>query len=160
MTKKKRKRTGIEEGRADGDAVAARRPGFDKREVQVMTYGHREKEQFSALANETRIEIVSFVGRRAEGAGVAEIIKAVGCSQPNASHHLGILAKSGVLDRARKGREVIYTINRDTVGALALCLADVFDAAGRQQQKSAKKGSKRAARPAPATPPPMEGAKA
>ncbi len=50
---------------------------------------------FKALADATRIQIVSLLARRREPMSVGEIVTASGVGQSTVSHHLKILAEVG-----------------------------------------------------------------
>jgi DNA-binding transcriptional ArsR family regulator len=85
---------------------------------------------FAALADETRINIMAACAKK-KGASLGEIMEALPdmISQPNASHHAGILVRVGLLDRKRDGRRQCFTPNAAVAGKLALFLAAIYDAA-------------------------------
>jgi len=70
------------------------------------------------LSDPTRLRIVRELihGPRS----VLEIAEAIGQDQPRVSHHLGRMRLAGLLQRERRGRQLIYRINPDIVTANAL----------------------------------------
>lgn len=63
----------------------------------------------SMLSHETRLHVVLFL---AQGeATVSQLCDALGLTQSNASHHLGILRNTGLVTDRREGQFVVYRIN-------------------------------------------------
>jgi DNA-binding transcriptional ArsR family regulator len=74
-------------------------------------------ERFHALGEPTRIRLLD---RLREGdATVLELTAAAGTTQQNASKHLGILHRAGILDRRKEGNFVYYSIADTSI--LMLC---------------------------------------
>jgi DNA-binding transcriptional ArsR family regulator len=65
-------------------------------------------EYFGLLAEPTRLKILHCLcgGELA----VNEVVEAVGLTQANASRHLNLLYRAGVVDRRREGSQVFYRI--------------------------------------------------
>ncbi|MBA3719386.1 MAG: winged helix-turn-helix transcriptional regulator [Nocardioidaceae bacterium] len=70
---------------------------------------------FKALADATRIQIVSLLARRRTPMTVGEIVAAAGVGQSTVSHHLKILAKVGFVLVERRGTASLYRINDSCV---------------------------------------------
>jgi len=63
---------------------------------------------FKALADEKRMRILSLL--KVREMCVCEVMVALDLTQPNASHHLGILENVGVVKRRKEGKWVYYAI--------------------------------------------------
>ncbi|MGI3166379.1 ArsR/SmtB family transcription factor [Pseudooceanicola sp. 200-1SW] len=87
----------------------------------------------SALANETRLQIVRLLvehgpargcGARAaaeaapEGMPAGEIARAVAVSASRLSFHLSALEQAGLISAERRGRQVLYSVDRAAMGGL------------------------------------------
>ncbi|GGO61753.1 ArsR/SmtB family transcription factor [Nonomuraea cavernae] len=70
---------------------------------------------FKALADATRIQIVSLLARRREPMSVGEIVAASGVGQSTVSHHLKILAEVRFVLVTRHGTSSRYRINENCV---------------------------------------------
>ncbi|WP_214105550.1 ArsR/SmtB family transcription factor [Acrocarpospora catenulata] len=70
---------------------------------------------FKALADATRIQIVSLLARRREPMSVGEIVIASGVGQSTVSHHLRILAEVRFVLVERQGTSAFYRINQACV---------------------------------------------
>jgi DNA-binding transcriptional ArsR family regulator len=70
---------------------------------------------FKALADGTRIQIVSLLARRGEPMSVGEIVDASGVGQSTVSHHLKILAEVRFVLVERQGTSAFYRINEACV---------------------------------------------
>jgi len=66
---------------------------------------------FKALADATRIQIVSLLARRGESMNVGEIVAAVHVGQSTVSAHLKVLADVGFVLAERRGTATYYRIN-------------------------------------------------
>ena len=66
---------------------------------------------FRALADATRIEIVSLLARRAAPMNVGEIVAAVRVGQSTVSAHLKVLAEVGFVLAEHRGTASYYRIN-------------------------------------------------
>ena len=74
----------------------------DKRTLRLL------KEVFSGLADETRLRILKLLAR--EELCACEVMAALGLTQPTASHHLGILERSGLVAARREGKWIFYRL--------------------------------------------------
>jgi DNA-binding transcriptional ArsR family regulator len=63
---------------------------------------------FSGLADNTRLRILQLLARE-ELCG-CEVMAALDLTQPTASHHLGILERSGLVASRREGKWVFYKV--------------------------------------------------
>lgn len=63
---------------------------------------------FKALADETRLRILSLL--KVREMCVCEVMVALGLTQPNASHHLGILENAGLVKYRKEGKWVFYSL--------------------------------------------------
>ncbi|MER7134610.1 ArsR/SmtB family transcription factor [Streptosporangium saharense] len=70
---------------------------------------------FKALADATRIQIVSLLARRRTPMSVGEIVAASGVGQSTVSHHLKILAEVRFVLVERQGTSGLYRINDNCV---------------------------------------------
>ena len=68
---------------------------------------------FKALADPTRVRIVSMLARSEEPACVCELIPPLGLSQPTVSHHLKKLVQAGLLTREQRGVWAYYSLDRE-----------------------------------------------
>jgi DNA-binding transcriptional ArsR family regulator len=66
---------------------------------------------FKALADGTRVQIVSLLARHAEPMAVGEIVDAVQVGQSTVSAHLKVLAEVGFVLVERRGTSGYYRIN-------------------------------------------------
>jgi DNA-binding transcriptional ArsR family regulator len=70
---------------------------------------------FRALADATRIQIVSLLARRGEPMNVGEIVAEVPVGQSTVSNHLKVLAEVRFLLTERRGTATYYRINDECV---------------------------------------------
>ncbi|GGK76649.1 transcriptional regulator [Planomonospora parontospora subsp. parontospora] len=70
---------------------------------------------FRALADATRIQLVSLLARRRAPMSVGEIVTASGVGQSTVSHHLKILAEVRFVLVERRGTASLYRINEACV---------------------------------------------
>lgn len=68
---------------------------------------------FKALADPTRVRIVSMLARNPESVCVCELTPPLGLSQPTVSHHLKKLVQAGLLTREQRGVWAFYTLDRN-----------------------------------------------
>jgi ArsR family transcriptional regulator len=71
---------------------------------------------FKALANKTRFEIVRVLRRGPKS--VKDLVKATGFEQSRISHNLKCLVGCGFVENNRDGRQVIYSLNEETIKPL------------------------------------------
>ncbi len=73
----------------------------------------------SALAHETRLEIVRLLMRAGpDGMVAGRIASGVECSASGLSFHLKELGQAGLVTGTRNGRQVTYVVDRARVGGL------------------------------------------
>jgi DNA-binding transcriptional ArsR family regulator len=70
---------------------------------------------FKALADATRVQIVSLLARRGRPMNVGEIVAAVDVGQSTVSAHLKILAEVGFVLAEHRGTTTYYRINEECV---------------------------------------------
>ena len=70
---------------------------------------------FKALADATRVQIVSLLARRGEAMTVGEIVAAVDVGQSTVSAHLKVLAEVRFVLAERRGTAAHYRINQACV---------------------------------------------
>jgi len=73
---------------------------------------------FKALADPTRLQILSLIAPVADGVCVCDLVATLDRSQPTVSHHLKILANAGLVAREQRGKWAWFTIDKDQLGAL------------------------------------------
>jgi DNA-binding transcriptional ArsR family regulator len=71
---------------------------------------------FSGLGDSTRLKILKLLAE--EELCACEVMAALDLTQPTASHHLGILERSGLVVSRREGKWVFYRIADAKVGIL------------------------------------------
>jgi DNA-binding transcriptional ArsR family regulator len=95
---------------------------------------------FKALADPTRVQIVSLLARRGGPMTVGEVVAAVGVAQSTVSHHLKALADVRFVLAEPRGTSTLYRVN----DACVSCFPSAADVV--------------MGRPAPVPPPACEGA--
>ncbi|MDV7338063.1 metalloregulator ArsR/SmtB family transcription factor [Terasakiella sp. A23] len=79
----------------------------------------------SALAYEARLDIYRYLVRIGpDGAAAGDIAAACDISASTLSHHLNQMRSSGLVDRERKARSLIYSVNFDAMNDLIGFLSD------------------------------------
>jgi DNA-binding transcriptional ArsR family regulator len=91
--------------------------------------------KLKALADETRLSILRFVGRSERFGG--EIVTHLGISQPGVSRHLRLLTASGLLSVRQEGTSKFYSSRDDELDAVADGIRQL-----KSDSKSTKKGGK------------------
>ncbi|MDT7864709.1 MAG: metalloregulator ArsR/SmtB family transcription factor [Thermoproteota archaeon] len=76
---------------------------------------------FKAISNPTRLKIINVL--RNGPKTVTEIVNETGFEQSRVSHNLKCLLDCGFIENKRKGKYVIYSLNKDTI----LPLLDLMD---------------------------------
>lgn len=82
--------------------------------------------QFGVLGEPARLRILHVLGDREQC--VNEILHQTGLAQANASRHLGLLYKGGVVSRRREGTQVFYRVAHPAY--VNLCRAMAVQGAG------------------------------
>jgi DNA-binding transcriptional ArsR family regulator len=70
---------------------------------------------FQALADPTRIVILSYLARQGDPVPVGVIVQDLCVGQSTVSHHLRTLHEVGFVTRARRGTNRLYAVNRNCV---------------------------------------------
>jgi ArsR family transcriptional regulator len=74
---------------------------------------------FTALADPVRLRVLSMLAAAPGGeVCVCDLVPPLGKSQPTISHHLKILADTGLVQGDRRGKWVWYSLNRDRLAGL------------------------------------------
>jgi ArsR family transcriptional regulator len=76
-----------------------------------------------ALADPTRLRLVSLVAAHGGEACVCDLTDPVGLSQPTVSHHLKVLVDAGLMTRDKRGVWAYYALVPGALDALAGVLA-------------------------------------
>lgn len=87
--------------------------------------------QLKALSDPTRIRILELLPREAvcrDMYNVSELAEELGVPQPNVSHHLGILSRSGLVKSTKMCRDVYYSIDAAAFRAAMDALTGVIGA--------------------------------
>lgn len=78
---------------------------------------------FKALADPTRVRLLSLIAAHADGeACICDLTAPVGLSQPTVSHHMRLLVGAGLVTREQRGRWAYYRVVPDTLAALGTAL--------------------------------------
>jgi ArsR family transcriptional regulator len=73
-----------------------------------------------AFADPARLQLLSLIQSAPEGeASVSDLTAPLGLSQPTVSHHLRILAESGLLEREKRGVWAYYRLVPSAIAAIA-----------------------------------------
>jgi DNA-binding transcriptional ArsR family regulator len=81
--------------------------------------GVNSAEVFGALADPTRRQLLDLIGELPEGASASALAVRLPITRQAVSQHLGVLEESGLVTRARCGREVVYTVQPDELASAA-----------------------------------------
>ncbi len=76
----------------------------------------RLERRFFGLADKTRLKILKLIAK--EELCACEVMTALDLTQPNTSHHLGILERAGLVSSRRKGKWVFYRVADPKVSSL------------------------------------------
>ena len=76
-----------------------------------------------ALADPTRLRLVSLVAAHGGEACVCDLTEPVGLSQPTVSHHLKVLVDAGLMSRDKRGVWAYYALVPGALDALARVLS-------------------------------------
>lgn len=68
---------------------------------------------FKVVGVESRYKLVCLLGKAKEGETVGALTKKLGLRQPTVTHHLNILKSVNAVGVEDKGRERVYSLNRD-----------------------------------------------
>ena len=82
-------------------------------------------ECFAAMAQETRIAALRLLVRHSpDGLRVGEIARQLDIVPSTLSGHLNVLKRAGLLKSKRKQREIIYSVDLDTINKLMLFILE------------------------------------
>lgn len=70
-------------------------------------------ECFKVVGDKTRYRIVCLLGKEKNGLNVSTLTETLGLTQPTVTHHLQVLESVGAVVCVRRGRERIYSLQRD-----------------------------------------------
>ncbi|MGE0031697.1 MAG: ArsR/SmtB family transcription factor [Steroidobacteraceae bacterium] len=80
----------------------------------------------AALAQATRLEILGRVaGAGAKGVAAGDIARSIRCPASTLSFHLKELSRTGILEARPRGRFIIYSLQRETLDALARFISGI-----------------------------------
>jgi DNA-binding transcriptional ArsR family regulator len=82
---------------------------------------------FKALSDPTRAALVACIAKCGRGCSVGEVAECTSVDLSVVSRHLALLARSGVLEAAKDGRVVRYSVRYREVTASLRALADALD---------------------------------
>jgi len=68
---------------------------------------------FKVVGTKSRYKLVCMLGKAKNGLTVGAMTRAMDLRQPTVSHHLQALHSVNAVSRQEKGRECIYTLNRE-----------------------------------------------
>lgn len=73
-----------------------------------------------ALSDQTRLDIVRKLVKEESCASCSKVSRVSPLSQPAMSHHLSKLVEAGVILEEKRGKEKLYTLNRELLSAKGL----------------------------------------
>ncbi len=79
---------------------------------------------FKALSDPTRRKILELLSDGDLSAGA--IAEHFDISKPSISHHLNLLAQAGLIDREKRGQQVIYSLNTTVFQEVTRWFFDLF----------------------------------
>jgi DNA-binding transcriptional ArsR family regulator len=68
---------------------------------------------FKVVGVQSRYKLVCLLGQKKEGMTVGDLTNKLGLRQPTVTHHLQTLKSVNAVSSMQKGREQIYSLNRD-----------------------------------------------
>ncbi len=68
---------------------------------------------FKVVGVQSRYKLVCLLGKAKHGETVGKLTAKLGLKQPTITHHLNILKSVNAVDVEDKGRERVYTLNRE-----------------------------------------------
>lgn len=68
---------------------------------------------FKVVGVQSRYKLVCLLGKAKKGETVGKLTRELGLKQPTITHHLNILKSVNAVDVEDRGRERVYTLNRD-----------------------------------------------
>ena len=101
-------KVGTSTKRGEKDEPRYRRPSWVKSGEEWLC-----PECYKAVGDRNRYKLVCMLGRVPEGLSVTMLTKELKLKQPTVTHHLNALRSVDAVSRVEKGRERIYTLNRE-----------------------------------------------
>lgn len=80
---------------------------------------------FKALADPTRLQILSLVARMSGGVCECNIVDCTPLSQPTISYHVKVLKEAGLLEVERQGLWCYFRLRKDVVGQVVAALSSL-----------------------------------
>ncbi|MEK9176787.1 MAG: metalloregulator ArsR/SmtB family transcription factor [Patescibacteria group bacterium] len=68
---------------------------------------------FKVVGARSRYQLVCMLGKEREGMTVSELTRRLKLRQPTVTHHLNILRSVDAVESTDRGRERLYSLNRD-----------------------------------------------
>jgi len=84
------------------------------KDTKKITNSNELSTIFKALSHPLRVQIVEQL-LKDEGTNVSNLVSIFNVSQPTISQHINILKTLGIVTGQRKGSQIYYKINNDTV---------------------------------------------
>jgi len=78
---------------------------------------------FKALADPTRVQILSLLARSPGGVCECNIVDCTPLSQPTISYHVKVLKEAGLLDVEKQGLWCYFRLRKDVLGQVATALS-------------------------------------
>lgn len=79
------------------------------KEIGEESYFNAKARFFKALSDPTRLKIIKLLAEREMC--VCEVMAALNLTQPNASHHLNLLEREGIVKKRREGKWIVYKLS-------------------------------------------------
>jgi ArsR family transcriptional regulator len=83
---------------------------------------------FGLLSDETRLAL--FLHLAGGDLNVGALCELLGLAQPTVSHHLGLLRRGRAVNAQRRGKQVVYALNRTTLDSVLASLLKGFPGGG------------------------------
>jgi len=93
--------------------------------VAAQSKARRWADVFKALADPTRLQILSLVARNPGGVCECNIVDCTPLSQPTISYHVKILKEAGLLACEKQGLWCYYALRKDILREAAAALAEL-----------------------------------
>lgn len=104
---------------ADADVANAEPSNAEPNSAGLNSAGPNSAEVFGALADPTRRQLLDLIGELPGGASASALAVRLPITRQAVSQHLAVLEESGLVTRARCGREVVYTVQPDELASAA-----------------------------------------
>lgn len=88
---------------------------------------HLDPELFKAFSDPTRSRLLACLAKCGRACSVSEVAECCAVDFSVVSRHLAALARAGVLESEREGRQVRYAVRFDDVAARLRALADAIE---------------------------------